>query len=1240
MKLFIKRLFFIPVALICINIFVANGQGNERIIPPGLKYEFNFDQLETHYLPHSSKDIEDAQTTKEGTPLWAGFSLKTEIPLGSDGTIIKWPSGEVSWMLRLTSPGAPALGLVIEEAKFPSNAILYLYSEFDPNYIYALSAEDIVSGFISTPQLPTESLIVEYTEKQGETSQGLDGYFVITDLIVIYNGLETAFGTKDLGDSDWCQININCSPEGDNWQFHKRGVARMIFRVGTGWYYCTGTLINNTNQDGTPYFLTAEHCGGSASAADRNVWQFYFNYERPGCANTGTPPMNVLTGCALKSKGLLAGGSDFQLVQLNSTPPQAWNPYYNGWDRNTAAATGGVGIHHPSGDAKKISTFNGTLVSSSPNISGSQMASNSAWRVIWSATTNGHACTEGGSSGSPLFNNAGLVVGTLTGGSSYCNAPSNPDFYGKFSYHWLSNGTTDAQRLEPWLDPANTGVSTLPGYDPYGGINPNFIADKTVAFIGEDIVFTDLSSGDGITSWSWNFGEGANPATATGQGPHTVTYTTIGHKTVSLTINGEETETKEDYIFIKEPSNTYLLYEHSPNLTTGGAATSTHTGAINYEVADNYPNITGVVERVVVQGIYAYHDGSAWNVCTPEANINFNINFYEPSSIQPNWDNPIYEFTAGSDVSTYGTWGNWTVYEWDIELPGQAVIDGEGWVSVQAYNSTCWFLWFRSNDGDDYAYQIQHTKNTPEFATLSGDSKDAIAYDLAFQLWAKIDLATITAFDFEEEVLVNVEISPLVNNEGTVLAVVELGTDLTALTPIISISEGATINPPSGVLTDFSEPVVYTVTSEDGETVNTYTVTVIERDLYTDAYILSFDFEEDVLLDIEFSDIVAGEANINIIVANGTDITSLTPTITVSEGATIYPEPIDGVFEAMDFTEPQEFVITAEDGTTQTSYTVNVIEEPPVYSVTFVVVNESEESLSDAIITLNDITNEANDYLFEDLLVGTYDYSVALAGYYTAYGSVTITDEDITETVTLEEIHTYTVTFVVVDENEDELTGAVITLGTITNGADDYVFEGITAGNYNYSVVLAGYVTKNGTITVVDENITETVVLIEDIVTYTVTFNILDKNDEPLSGATITLGEITNDPDDYEFTVEAGSYDYTVVLSGYHSVSSELNVIDQNITETVTLILLGAEINSLSSVQVFPNPFGEHLTISNTQEIRRIVITNLIGLQVFAIDVNQNEIITIPTKNLAAGVFLITLVSNNGEKTVRKIIKR
>ena len=104
------------------------------------------------------------------------------------------------------------------------------------------------------------------------------------------------------------------------------------------------------------YTKLLRHCGAVADAADHNVWQFYFNYERPGCPNTGTPPTNMITGCVLRAEGDINGGTDMQLVELNSTPPLSWNVYYNGWDRSGSTTTGGVSIHHPAGDAKKIST--------------------------------------------------------------------------------------------------------------------------------------------------------------------------------------------------------------------------------------------------------------------------------------------------------------------------------------------------------------------------------------------------------------------------------------------------------------------------------------------------------------------------------------------------------------------------------------------------------------------------------------------------------------------------------------------------------------------------------------------------------------------------------------------------------------------------------------------------------------------------------------------------------------------
>jgi|GEM_PF-2961109 len=63
------------------------------------------------------------------------------------------------------------------------------------------------------------------------------------------------------------------------------------------------------------------------------------------------------------------------------------------------------------------------------------------------------------------------------------------------------------------------------------------------------------------------------------------------------------------------------------------------------------------------------------------------------------------------------------------------------------------------------------------------------------------------------------------NTAGTIGVEVPFGTSLTALVPAITVSLGASVSPGSGAAQDFSSPVNYTVTAEDGST-STYLVTV------------------------------------------------------------------------------------------------------------------------------------------------------------------------------------------------------------------------------------------------------------------------------------------------------------------------------------------------------------------------------------------------------------------------------
>ena len=143
------------------------------------------------------------------------------------------------------------------------------------------------------------------------------------------------------------------------------------------------------------------------------------------------------------------------------------------------------------------------------------------------------------------------------------------------------------------------------------------------------------------------------------------------------------------------------------------------------------------------------------------------------------------------------------------------------------------------------------------------------------------------------------------------------GTDVTHLTPTITISNYATIEPASGVAQDFTNPVFYTVTAMDGSETQ-YMVEAFVHDADNEKSILLFRF--DALDDDGVIDEILHR--IDFVLPAETDVTQLVPTIVVSEGATV--EPASGV--AQDFTNPVTYTVTAQNGTTA-AYTVTVVVE-------------------------------------------------------------------------------------------------------------------------------------------------------------------------------------------------------------------------------------------------------------------------------------------------------------------------
>ncbi|HSV89382.1 MAG TPA: T9SS type A sorting domain-containing protein, partial [Bacteroidales bacterium] len=409
---------------------------------------------------------------KAGIPMHAGFALPANI---FPERKAKWEVVENKkhvWRLKIKAPGALGIGLNFDAFELQEGAKLFFYtpdrSEILGSFTHLNNNEFQI---FSTRIVPGDAIVIEYEEpyypgKPATAEQSLLRLESVT-FISSGRGLVSPVVEKDLGASGTCNVNINC-PEGINWQTQKRGVALLLLRSGNNWFYCSGSLVNNTRHNGDMLFLTAAHCGDGASARDRLFWHFYFNFERSGCLTTDIPPHHLLVGADLVASGPLNGGSDFSLLRLKQTPPTHWRLVWNGWDRSGLPSASGVGIHHPAGDAKKISTFNQPVVTSNPTISGNRMATNSAWTVVWAQTLDGrHGIVEPGSSGSPLFNSEGLIFGTLAGGLSSCATPFEADFYGRMFHHWDLNGINPSQRLAPHLDPLGTGVTQLQGLDPH-----------------------------------------------------------------------------------------------------------------------------------------------------------------------------------------------------------------------------------------------------------------------------------------------------------------------------------------------------------------------------------------------------------------------------------------------------------------------------------------------------------------------------------------------------------------------------------------------------------------------------------------------------------------------------------------------------------------------------------------------------------------------------------------------------
>lgn len=435
MKIFRSLILFFSVLLVnSIQAQIAfGGKSNATLLQTK---NINLKPLKAGDVPIDQLIAEDKVTDKhKDIPYRFGFNLDVDIDFANEATWIT-ENGTATGFLAVQSEGAMSLNFFFDHFELPAGSFLFISSPDGQTVLGGFTPDSNPLGsFLNTTLLSGDQAIIEVQVPE----YAIDA--VNLHLATVTHGYRSILNAPaakagPYGNSGNCNINVNC-PEGDPWQLHKKSVALIVVNGNAA---CSGALVNNTAEDSTPYFLTADHClGGNV-----NNWVFIFNHESSGCSGSNGPIDQSISGSTLRANN---GDSDFALLELSSAPPASYDVTYAGWDNSDSESgvTGAVGIHHPSGDVKKICFEDDAPYHQ--DVFGAACWYIDEWEL---------GVTEGGSSGSPLFSQDGYIIGQLYGGFAACAGSVNngdADWYGRFGVSW--DGPSASSRLRDWLDPEN-----------------------------------------------------------------------------------------------------------------------------------------------------------------------------------------------------------------------------------------------------------------------------------------------------------------------------------------------------------------------------------------------------------------------------------------------------------------------------------------------------------------------------------------------------------------------------------------------------------------------------------------------------------------------------------------------------------------------------------------------------------------------------------------------------------------
>jgi len=373
----------------------------------------------THVMPSLNSTTVDGFRKRMGQGLKnGGFAVPQPVSVNAnkDGT---WSADGVwRYAFQATDKITKGMYVAFDQFEIPDGATVFVYTDEGKVAGAFTSKNNKKAGLMIRP-LQGKQLTVEYNSN-GATTKPRLSIDIVGQAYAAFPGYKDEDPSK--GPSGFCNVNTACE-EADEWRNEVSSVGILMTSSGGG--YCSGSMINN--KDGKQYFLTAAHCTPSA----RDV--VGFNFDEETCdGNSNNIQKDSAAGLTTIFKNT---GSDCHLVEIDEEIPSSYNIYlagYNGED--VTEYTDVTCISHPSADRKKFTQHYGEVDRTGYITSDGE----SHWHVAtWELGT-----TEGGSSGSPLFNANKEIIGQLHGGYASCTYNFD-DYYGSLAVSF-ENGLGDA----------------------------------------------------------------------------------------------------------------------------------------------------------------------------------------------------------------------------------------------------------------------------------------------------------------------------------------------------------------------------------------------------------------------------------------------------------------------------------------------------------------------------------------------------------------------------------------------------------------------------------------------------------------------------------------------------------------------------------------------------------------------------------------------------------------------------